>query len=89
MIVGPWQVAHPVVMLTWFIAEFLKVAPFGTGVAAMLDPGPTWQVSHDGVEPVGTWFDGRPTIEKLADGIAKLGADGPWQVSQPPLVVGA
>jgi len=47
-----------------------------TGVAAMLEPAPTWQVSHDAV--VGMWSFGRPTIEKLAVGIANDAAAPPW-----------
>ena len=73
----------------WFIAEFVKRAPFGTGVAAILEPAPTWQVSQEGVLPVGRCLLGKPTIAKPDAGIAKVGAFAPWQVSQPPLVVGA
>jgi len=39
-IVGPWHETH-VVMPEWFISDPLNLAPFGTGVAAMLDPAPT------------------------------------------------
>lgn len=48
VIVGPWQVAQ-VVMPAWFIAEFANFEPFGTGVTATLDAGPTWQLSHAAV----------------------------------------
>jgi hypothetical protein len=44
--VGPWQDTQ-VVIPTWFIFEPEKSAPLGTGVAAMLDPEPTWQTSQD------------------------------------------
>jgi len=37
--------------------------PSTTGVAAMLEPAPTWQVSHEAV--VGTWFDGSPTTREV------------------------
>ena len=60
-IVGPWQETQ-VVMPTWFIFEPEKWAPFGTGVAAMLDPDPTWQTSQDWV--VGMWLDGAAVILK-------------------------
>jgi hypothetical protein len=86
VIVGPW---HPtqVVSPLWLIAEFVNFAPFGTGVAAMLEPAPTWQDSHAAV--VGMWVAGIPTIEKLAAGIAKLGAALPWHCAQLLLVLGA
>jgi len=35
------------------------------------------------------WLPGRPTIEKLAAGIAKLAAAVPWHCAQLPLVLGA
>ena len=53
----------------------------------MLEPGPTWQVSQDAV--VGRWFAGRPTIEKLAAGIAKEAAALPWHCEQLLEVLGA
>ena len=74
---GPWQLTQPVVMPAWLIAEFVKRAPFGTGVAAMLEPAPTWQPSQDGAAPVGMWLLGRPTIEKPAAGIANVAALAP------------
>jgi hypothetical protein len=40
VIVGPWQPTQ-VVRPAWFIAEFVNFAPFGTGVAATLEPAPT------------------------------------------------
>jgi len=67
VMVGPWQ-ATQVVIPAWFISEPLNFAPFGTGVAATLDPAPTWQTSQDWV--VGMWFEGSPTTLKLMEGIA-------------------
>ena len=46
---GPWQAAQPFVMPAWFMREPLNFAPLGTGSAAMLDPLPTWQLSHAAV----------------------------------------
>jgi len=46
--VGPWQPTQ-VVRPVWLIAEFVNFAPFTTGVAAMLEPAPTWQLSHAAV----------------------------------------
>jgi len=87
VIVGPWQVTQPVVMPVWLIAEFLNVAPFGTGVAAMLEPAPTWQPSHEAV--VGMWPVGRPTTENPAAGIANDAAALPWHWVQLLVVLGA
>src|SRR5512136_47941 len=87
VIVAPWQptqVASP----AWLIAEFVNLAPLTTGVAAMLEPAPTWQLSQAAL--VGTWFAGVVTIEKLAAGIAKVGAVvGPWHCAQLLDVLGA
>jgi hypothetical protein len=85
--VGPWQVTQPVVMPAWLIAEFVNFAPFGTGVAAMLEPAPTWQVSQDAV--VGRWPVGSPTIENPAAGIANEAAALPWHCVQFVVVLGA
>ena len=87
VIVGPWQVAQPVVIPVWLMAEFLNVAPFGTGVAAMLEAAPTWHASQDAV--VGTWPVGNPTIENPTAGIAKEAAALPWHCEQLALVLGA
>ena len=76
VIVGPWQDTQLLVTPAWLIFEPLNLAPLGTGSVGTLDPAPTWQDSHDA--EVGTWFPGRPTIEKFAAGIAKLGAAEPW-----------
>ena len=84
---GTWQDTQLVVMPAWLILEPLNFAPLTTGVAAMLEPEPTWQTSHDAV--VGMWLVGRPTIEKLAAGIAKLGAAAPWHCAQLLVVLGA
>jgi hypothetical protein len=86
LIVGPWH-STQVVSPAWLIAEFVNFAPFGTGVAATLEPAPTWQDSHAAV--VGMCVAGSPTIEKLAAGIAKLDAALPWHWAQLLLVLGA
>ena len=75
VMLGPWQVTQLLVMPTWLIKEPVNLAPLTTGVAAMLEPAPTWQLSHAAV--VGTWLGGSPTMEKLAAGIAKLAAAVP------------
>ena len=86
--VGPWHVEQLDVMPAWLIAEFLNVAPFGTGVAAMLEFAPTWQLSQAAV--VVTWFCGIVTIEKFAAGMAKPAATvGPWHCVQLAVVLGA
>ena len=84
---GPWQAAQLLPMPAWLISEPEKRAPLGTGSTGTLEPVPTWQVSHDAV--VGTWFDGSPTIEKFAAGIAKPGAAEPWHCAQFVVVLGA
>ena len=71
----------------WLISEPENLAPFGTGVVATLEPGPTWQVSQ--AAPVGMWFAGIPTIEKLFDGIANDAAAAPWHCAQLLLTLGA
>src|SRR3974377_2158411 len=87
VVVGPWQPTQggsP----GWLIAEPANLAPLTTGVAAMLEPAPTWQLSQAAL--VGTWLAGVVTIEKLAAGIAKVGAVvGPWHCVQLALVLGA
>jgi hypothetical protein len=75
LIVGPWQLAQLVVMPAWFISEALNLAPSTTGVAAMLEPLPTWQLSHAAV--VGRCVAGLPTTAKPIDGIAKPAAASP------------
>src|ERR1044072_1249014 len=72
---GPWQAAQPFVIPAWFMREALNFAPLGTGSAAMLDPVPTWQLSHAAV--VGMWLPGIPTMLKFLAGIAKLAAAAP------------
>jgi hypothetical protein len=85
--VGPWHETQLLVMPAWLIREPENFAPLPTGVAAMLEPAPTWQVSHEAV--VGTWLDGIPTMLKLADGIANEGAALPWHCAQLVVVLGA
>jgi hypothetical protein len=68
VMLGPWQAAQLLVMPVWLIKEPLNFAPLPTGVAAMLEPAPTWQVSQAVV--IGMWLPGGPTIAKLAAGIA-------------------
>ena len=74
-------------MPLWLISEPLNFAPLSTGVAAMLDPAPTWHTSHDAL--VGMWLLGRPTTLKFAAGMAKLAAAAPWHCAQLLLVLGA
>jgi hypothetical protein len=74
-------------MPAWLIFDPVNLAEFGTGVVATLDPAPTWQTSHDCV--VGRWFDGSPTIVKLAAGIANEAAALPWHCAQLLVVLGA
>jgi hypothetical protein len=88
VMVGPWQATQLVVMPAWLIFEPLNLAPFGTGVAAMLEPDPTWQVSHAVV--IGMWFEGGPTMAKLAAGIAKPATtEAAWHCAQLVVVLGA
>jgi hypothetical protein len=82
-----WQLAQPLVMPLWFIKLPLKRALLPTGRVLMLEPGPTWQTSH--VAVVGMWLLGRPTIEKLAPGMANEGAAAPWHCAQLLVVLGA
>jgi hypothetical protein len=85
---GPWQLAQPPVMPTWFIAEFEKRAPSVTGSFAMLEPLPTWQLSHGAA--VGMWLAGGPTMLKLAAGIAnEAAAAALWHCAQLFVVLGA
>jgi hypothetical protein len=87
VIAGPWHAAQLFVIPPWLMREPLNLAPLPTGVAAMLEPAPTWQASHEAL--VGTWLPGRPTIEKFAEGMAKLAAAVPWHCAQLALVLGA
>jgi hypothetical protein len=84
---GPWHATQLFVMPLWLISELANRAPLPTGVVAMLEPAPTWQVSHEAV--VGMWVDGSPTMLKLAAGMAKLAAALPWHWAQLPVVLGA
>ena len=63
VIVGPWQVTQLLVMPGACLGA-ANFAPLGTGVAAMLEPVPTWQASH--AAAVGTWLAGSPTMLKFA-----------------------
>jgi hypothetical protein len=74
-------------MPAWLISDLLKLAPFTTGVAAIEEPAPTWHTSQD--EVVGMCRPGKPTMLKLAAGIAKLAADAPWHWAQLVLVLWA
>ena len=70
------------------MSEPLNLAPFPTGVAAMLEPAPTWQLSHAAL--VGRWLLGNPTIVKLAAGMAMLAAAlAEWHCAQLLVVLGA
>jgi hypothetical protein len=84
--VGPWH-STQVVSVAWLMREPENLAPFGTGVLAMLELAPTWQTSQDC--EVGTWLDGRPTIVKFTAGIAKDAAALPWHWAQLVVVLGA
>ena len=82
-----WQATQLLVMPVWLMREPENFAPSTTGSAAMLEPEPTWQASHGAL--VGIWLVGRPTMLKLAAGIAKLGAAAPWHCAQFVVVLGA
>ena len=77
---GTWQATQLLVMPPWLISEPLNFAPLATGSAVIELPAPTWQTSHEAL--VGMWFDGRPTMLKLADGIANDAAAAPWHCAQ-------
>ena len=51
-----WQATQLPVMPAWFISEPLNLAPLTTGVAAMLEPLPTWHDSQAAL--VGAWLLG-------------------------------
>ena len=87
VMLGPWQATQLLVMPVWLIKEPLNLAPLSTGVAAMLEPAPTWQLSHAAL--VGICATGKPTMVKLAAGMAKLAAALPWHCTQFVLVLGA
>jgi hypothetical protein len=84
---GTWQATQLLVMPVWLMSEPLNLAPLTTGKVVMLEPAPTWQDSHDTV--VGMWLAGKPTIEKFAAGMARLGAAAPWHCAQLFVVLGA
>jgi hypothetical protein len=87
VMLGPWQATQLLVMPLWLMSEPLNLAPLPTGVAAMLEPAPTWQLSQAAL--VGMCVAGNPTIVKLAAGMAKLAAALPWHCAQLLLVLGA
>ena len=84
---GTWQDTQLVVMPRWLMREPLNLAPLSTGRLGTLEPVPTWQDSHAAL--VGMWLVGRPTMLKLAAGIAKLAAAAPWHCAQFVVVLGA
>jgi hypothetical protein len=84
---GLWQASQLLLMPAWLISDPLKRAPSTTGVAAIDEPAPTWQTSQD--EVVGMCVPGKPTMLKLAAGIAKLAAKAPWHCAQLVLVLWA
>jgi hypothetical protein len=84
---GTWQATQLLPMPAWFMSEPLKRAPLPTGRAEMEEPAPTWQSSQEA--EVGMWFEGRPTMEKLAAGMAKEAAEAPWHWAQLEEVLGA
>jgi hypothetical protein len=84
---GTWQATQLLLMPAWFISEPLNFAPSITGRAVIDEPAPTWQVSQDAV--VGMWLAGRPTMLKLAAGIAKDAAAAPWHCAQLLVLLGA
>ena len=84
----PWQASQPDAMPVWLNSEPLNLAPSGTGVAAMLELLPTWQLTQSRL-PMGMWLPGAPTMEKPLAGLAKLLAAAPWHWAQLLLVEGA
>ena len=56
-------------MPAWLIAEFENFAPLGTGVAGMLEPAPTWQLSQPSA-PIGMWLLGSGRMLKPSEGMA-------------------
>jgi hypothetical protein len=84
---GTWQDTQLVAMPAWFISEPLNLAPLPTGSTVIDEPAPTWQDSQAAL--VGMWLPGRPTMLKLAAGIAKDAAAAPWHCAQLLVVLGA
>jgi hypothetical protein len=84
---GRWQLAQLLLMPAWFISEPLNFAPLPTGRLLIDEPTATWQTSQEA--EVGMWLDGRPTMLKLAAGMAKEAADAPWHWTQLFVVLGA
>jgi hypothetical protein len=46
---GTWQAAQLLLMPAWLMREPENLAPLPTGVLVMLEPVPTWQLSHAAV----------------------------------------
>jgi hypothetical protein len=86
---GTWQFTQPVVMPAWLILEPLNKAPLPTGVAATLEPEPTWHTSQEAVVGMCVPLAGSPTMEKLTAGMAKDAAAAPWHCAQLVVVLGA
>ena len=84
---GRWQATQLFVMPVWLMRELLNLAPLGTGSTGTLEPVPTWHSSQAAL--VGMWLLGRPTMKKLAAGMAKLAAAVPWHCAQLAVVLGA
>jgi hypothetical protein len=82
-----WHETQLLTIPAWFISEPANRAPSTTGNAAIEDPGPTWQTSHEAV--VGRWLAGNPTMLKPACGMANEAAAAPWHWAQLTLVLGA
>ena len=84
---GEWQATQLLPMPAWFISEPLNLAPLFTGSAAIEEPAPTWQTSHDAL--VGMWLPGSPTMLKFAAGMANEADAAPWHCAQFVVVLGA
>ena len=84
----PWQLEQLVFMPAWLNSEPEKRAPLGTGVAAMLEPVPTWQLSQPAV-PISMWSPGGETIlgTMLAMVLYVAALASLWQLAQPLLVL--
>jgi hypothetical protein len=63
---APWHSAQLVFMPLWLKAEPENTAAPVTGVVAMLEPLPTWQLSQPNPR-IGTWLLAGPTMVRLAE----------------------
>ena len=61
---APWQDAQPLLTPLWLKAELAKLSSFTTVVEGMLEPLPTWQLSHPSA-PMATWPVGGATMAGL------------------------